>query len=496
MAKIKCRYGTVVFLLAFSCLSATAQPGRIDLPRKSPEILREDFILLKKILEANHPSLYWYTPKDSMDGYFSHAIESITDSLNEIEFKNKVSQVISKIRCGHTTVFFSKAYTKNIAKYRYPLFPLNLKAWGDSLVVLNSLLAGDSIFKRGTIVTGINGRTNRELMDSFFQFISSDGYAFNYKYQTVSNNFPGWYKTIFGVDSVYRISYRDSIGKEQTAVLKNFNPRKDSLRKDSLPVAPARPTKRQIKQMNLLAKRALSIDTLQQTAYMRLTTFSGGGLRKFFRRSFRKIKENNILHLVIDLRENGGGKVRNSVLLTKYLIDHPFKIGDTVVAISRKLEYGRYIKPSLPFWFAMNFGAHKSEDGKIHFRHYEKTFYEPKEKYHYAGKLYLLQGGLSFSAATMFLATIKGQQNVTIAGEESGGGYYGNSAMYLPTITLPNSKLRISLPLYRLVMDPSRPRGTGVMPDLNIPPSSVAIKKGIDLKMKKIQELIQQNSIK
>ncbi len=77
----------------------------------------------------------------------------------------------------------------------------------------------------------------------------------------------------------------------------------------------------------------------------------------------------------------------------------------------------------------------------------------------------------------------------------SGGGYYGNSAMYIPTITLPNSKLRVSLPMYRLVMDSTRLRGHGIIPDLAIPPSSDAIRKGIDQKMLRIREMIQQKAL-
>ena len=55
--------------------------------------------------------------------------------------------------------------------------------------------------------------------------------------------------------------------------------------------------------------------------------------------------------------------------------------------------------------------------------------------------------------------------NVLVVGEESGGGYYGNSAMHVPEIVLPNSKLRVTLPLYRLVMDKNRAKGRGVLPD-------------------------------
>jgi len=176
-------------ILFFISLSSTvAQKKLSSLPKIAPEVLKEDFSLLKMILEANHPSLYWYTPKDSIDAFFENAISSITDSIDEVQFKNKVAWVISKIRCGHTSVHFSKAYEKNAPRFRYPQFPLFLKAWGDSLVVVASLLNKDSVFKRGTIITGINGRTNRQLLDTLFQFISADGYGINYKNQVVSGN--------------------------------------------------------------------------------------------------------------------------------------------------------------------------------------------------------------------------------------------------------------------------------------------------------------------
>jgi len=487
--------------IALSCLLfliytgfVLAQQRNHPLPKMAPEFLKEDFSLLKKILEANHPGLYWYTPKDSIDAFFEMAINSITDSIDEIQFKNKVSQVISKIRCGHTSVHFSKANEKNITRFRYPQFPLLLKAWGDSLVVVSSLFPRDPVFKRGTIITGINGRTNRQLLDTLFQFISGDGFSVNYKNQVVSGNFPGWYKTILGLDSSYTISYIDSSGKEATAIIKNFRSRIDTAKKDvSASLLPfIKPTRKQLRESRLLDKRTMVIDTTLSTAFMRLTSFTGGNIKAFFRHSFKTIAQQHIQHLVIDLRENGGGKVRNSILLTQYLTDHPFKVGDSVVAISRKFKYGRYIKPSWVYWFAMNFGAHKMKDGLIHLRYYETKLFEPKEKHHFNGDIYLVQGGYSFSATTMFISYLKGQSNVKVVGEETGGGYYGNSAMHIPTIVLPNTGLRVNLPMYRLVMDANRPKGHGIIPDVEIEPSSQAIKKGIDLKMARIREMIQQ----
>ena len=485
-------------LLLAGGFSANAQQPARSLPKMPAQPLQEDVILLKKILEANHPSLYWYISKDSLDACFNDVIGSITDSLNEVQFKNKVAWLVSKIRCGHTAVRFSKAYGKVASSFRYPLFPLAIKTWQDSLVVLSSILPKDSIFKRGTVITSINGMSNRSLLDTIFRFISTDGYADNYKSQLISGNFAGWLKTILGIDSTYTISYIDTAGHEATTVIRSFSPDTSTQSRKIItaarPFPPGKPTRKQLRQANLLNKRAMVIDTANSTAFIRLTTFTGGRLRSFFRRSFKTMRKQHIKNLVIDMRENGGGNVGNSITLTRYLADTAFKIGDSVTAISRSFKYGRYIKPAWIYWLAMRFTAHKAGDGLIHAGRYERHYFKPKTRNHFNGNVYLVQGGLTFSAATMCIATLQGQSNIKVVGEETGGGYYGNSAMHIPVITLPNSGLQVSLPMYRLVMDASRPKGHGIIPDIIINPSSEAIKKGVDLKIEAIKEMIRKSN--
>jgi hypothetical protein len=41
-------------------------------------------------------------------------------------------------------------------------------------------------------------------------------------------------------------------------------------------------------------------------------------------------------------------------------------------------------------------------------------------------------------------------------------------------------------------MDKNRPKGHGIIPDVSIPPSSIAITKGIDIKLTTIRQLIIQ----
>ena len=440
--------------------------------------VKEDIVLLKKILEANHPSLYWYTTKDSIDYFFTETLANITDSLSEIQAKNKIAFIVSNIKCGHTSVRFSKQFIALADKNKYPQFPLSIKTWKDSMVVLGYYNKEDSSLKRGTIITSINGKSGKEIVEKTSQVISSDGYAYNYKSQVISGNFPAWMKNIYGVDSSYLITYLDSNKIEKSITIKAHSPKIDTTKKakDSLKIIVKKQiekiSKKQIKQSKLLALRSFTIDTSINTGFIRLTTFSEGKLRHFINKTFEEIQEKKIKNLVIDVRENGGGNVGTSIYLLKHLMDSSFKIADTVAGISRKFEYRNHIKNWFQYWLLKNIL-------------FIAIYYLLQS---------IIQGGYTFSAATILSSFLKGQSNVTIIGEESGGGFYGNSAMNIPNIILPNTKLQVRLPMYRYVMNKTRPKGKGLVPDVEIYPSSNAIKNGIDLKILAIRKLIEANN--
>jgi C-terminal processing protease CtpA/Prc len=229
---------------------------------------------------------------------------------------------------------------------------------------------------------------------------------------------------------------------------------------------------------------------------MNLSSFSGSGLRKFIRKSFRTIKTSGVKNLVVDVRSNGGGNIKNSTRLSQYIADHAFKIADSVVANNRgigKVPFSNFFNV-VYYALAKSIISKKDTDGKYHFKRFENHYYKPFTKNHFDGSVYILQGGYTFSASTLFTSSLIKQKNVTIVGEESGGGYYGNSAMMIPNIKLPGSQLLFRLPLYRLVMDKTRPKGGGVMPDVFVDPSSYAIKQGFDIKLETVKKMIQQKN--
>jgi hypothetical protein len=439
------------FISCSSIKKGTYNPSQ----KISVEQLKFDFSLLQKILEKNHPSLYWYTPKDSVDYYFKSTYTSFNDSLTERDYKNKIAWVLSKIKCGHTVVRNSSKYAKYYANRRLPLFPLSLKVWSDSAVVVTNLLTRDSVLKRGTIITSINNRKTLNLVDSICELIGSDGYANNLKYQLISFNFPAYYKNTFGVDSQYVISYVDSTGEDKQAIIKNYIPVKDSFA-NRIPLPVKNISKKQFRDFKAWSERNINIDTLTSTAFLSVNTFSEGNLKQFFRRSFKNIEEQGIKNLVLDLRQNSGGNILSSTRLCQYLVDKPFRVADTVAAYTRAFPYKKYIRPWFVYWLSMHVTGRQDNDGRIHFKYFEKHKFQPKKNNHFKGDIYLVTGGYTFSAAALVTSTLRGQPNVTVVGEETGGGAYGNTAMHLPTIILPNTGIRVTLPLYRMVLDATR----------------------------------------
>jgi C-terminal processing protease CtpA/Prc len=105
----------------------------------------------------------------------------------------------------------------------------------------------------------------------------------------------------------------------------------------------------------------------------------------------------------------------------------------------------------------------------------------------------VLTGGSSFSATSMLLANLKGLSNVQIIGEETGGVAYGNNGVFIPDLILPNTKLRMRLPTYRIINNIHfSNNGKGVLPDVEIKPTQSSVLYNKDVKMEKAIELIQK----
>jgi hypothetical protein len=461
--------------------------------------VEKDYTIYRSILEEHHPGLYWYTPKDSMDYYFNWGKQQLKDSMTEPELRKVLTYVTARINCGHTTVRSSKAWSKYSDTVRLgKLFPLSMKVWDEAMVVSLTLNRRDSVLKRGTVITKINNRPEPVIIDTLFDYISTDGYNHTHKFQSLSNRgyFGSLYTSLFGLSEKYTVEYKDPAGALKTITIPVYDPATDTIRVGTRNFRPApQPSRREQRRQQVANTRLLKIDSVNHTAMMDLSSFGKGyGLKKFFRNSFHHLRENKIGHLIIDIRSNGGGSVTNSTLISRYLADHKFKISDSLYSVRKTGHYDKYIQHH--FWnkLFMTFLTRKRKDGNYHFGYFERHYFKPKKNNHFDGKTYILTGGNSFSASTLFVSPLVKQENVTLVGEETGGGAYGNSAWLIPDVTLPETGIRFRLPLFRLVIDKNVPKiGRGVQPEVPSFPTIEAVRRGLDYKLDKAMELIKKD---
>ncbi len=463
----------------------------------APQELQQDFNLLQNILEREHPSIYWHTTKPLMDSIFAIAKKQLKDSLTEFDFRKIVAQVISNVKCGHTSVRASAGFEKWMATANLSYFPFGMRAFSDTLLATYNLYRKDTLIPRGSFIKSINGVSSPALLQKMYSYISTDGDANNFKNLRISNNFPFYYLMAMDSAKNYIVEYVDTIGNNKTVQFAHFKRSPPDTTKKQRPkiVEPkplvVKPTKEQKRQQI----RKLYIDTINNAAVVTLTSFSGGKQKKFFKKTFAYLQQQKINNFVIDVRNNGGGLVGNATNLSKYFITKKTTIADSVFTNKRISHYNKYIKRR--FWFGLStiVFTKKKNDGNFHFGWFARKKIKPKTKNHFNGKVYVITGGYSFSATTLFIHYIQPLPNVTTVGETTGGGAYGNTAIYIPNLTLPNTKIKVRMPMFRLVMDKNATtQGQGILPQIYVPPTPQTIKNGNDNKLEKVLELIKASA--
>src|SRR5688572_15026096 len=223
-------FSLLLFCIAFvSCSVSKNYSADKKYPR---EKLQEDYTLLRNILEKKHPSLYWYTSRDSMDYYFDEGYRSIADSMTELQFGWKIlAPLTNKIHCGHTSFIMSKGWGKFIRNKRIPSFPLFVKVWSDTMVVTGNITRKDSILKRGTLITAINVMKNKEMINKMFGYMAQDGYEDNINYIRLSSSFPFFHRNVFGIFKNYSVEYIDSLGRQRKTIVPVYGIAEDTLDK-------------------------------------------------------------------------------------------------------------------------------------------------------------------------------------------------------------------------------------------------------------------------
>lgn len=118
----------------------------------------------------------------------------------------------------------------------------------------------------------------------------------------------------------------------------------------------------------------------------------------------------------------------------------------------------------------------EERDGKTYMIIHQALNTQQPSPYHFKGKAYILIDGFSFSTCADVATIAPHLDLATFVGEETGGGYGGNTSGYSVTYTLPNTSISV-----RTTANPGHKYyGRGVISQYNIELNLEDILRGDD----------------
>lgn len=471
--------GLLVMYLNGSAQKSVANPFT---KKYSPDLLKEDVEVLQKVILSMHPVIGIYHSKEYYVAMFDSLQQTITDSLTEKDFRLKLKLVIDELHCGHTEVMYSQAYYRASAKQTHNYSPYVFLPAQDKVYMLAALnRKRDTLIKTGCEILRINGVPADSMLRYSMRFISTDGFNRTGKQHYIKLGFNTYYLGLFGRPDTFRVDF-----KKDTTVKTAIYP---AFKAKSLPSLPLRSREDSLFKKYRSAKmgyRYLSSD--KKTAVLKIESFSRKKFRKTYRKIFRDLNKNKTENLIVDLRNNGGGSLENSYRLLSYLLDSAEN--QTLRTRIKSYPYKQYTNGNILFKL-MRFGfkmiAKKTSVNDTD--NYTYTI-KPVKKYHYNKKVFVFINGGSFSASCLVAAYLRENRRALFIGEETAGASEGCNAGITPYYKLPNTKLRVRVPAFRIVHDVSpQITGRGIIPDYTVQYSIRDIIQRKDLELLKFREL-------
>ena len=477
--------GFFTVLLVVGLSGGFAQKKESLLTKKyPPAALKQDATIFGDVVLAMHPAIGIYASREHYLKLFSDFVKNLNDSLTEKDFRIRLKLLADELHCGHTEILYSQAFYKEINKLKLNFSPYIYLPVQNKVYMLTNLdkKKADTLLKKGAEITKINGVPVDSMLRYSKRFISSDGFNETARSHFLQRGFNSYFVSLFGRPDTFDVEYTD--GKEvRHARYAAFKPK-------ALPSLPLGP--RDDSLFVKFRKAGIQyryIDDNKTAMLVRITKFSNVKNKSAYRKIFKRMRKNKTGNLVLDLRNNGGGSLANSYRLLSYIIDTAKT--QTLRTGIKNYPYRKYTHGNV--WFKFTLFAYTIIGEKRTVHDTDNFIYtiKPRKKNHFDGKILVLINGGSFSATSLVAAYLKDTGRATFIGEETGGTMEGCNAGITPYYKLPNTKIRVRVPAFRVVHDvcPAL-TGQGIMPDYKVEYTFRDLIGKRDLELLKAKELL------
>lgn len=471
------------------------------------EDIKSDIDYVYRKMQKMHPDLYWYISKKQLDYKFDSLKTTVTKPMTSFDFYKKLSPVVSAVGQGHLIVFpnqkkYTKKEVKAIAKKGTdPISQFEFEIFNDKLYIVKNKSNNKTIVP-GTEVVSMNNQFPKDFIKEYSNWFASDGYNTTFKKNRIAKSLKMFYTFEHGLtDSiVYNFKFNDTIKKiciKRDTISTGKKSPKVTLSKEA---KRALSTKKFVegydKDTKMYMRNLKFIEKDSSVAVLTIKGFKNGDYSTFYKEAFQKIKDYKATSLIIDLRNNTGGRMNEIANLYAYLSDTSFVFTqDYKVTSKTSLFRAEYFKSGgigakiakgiiSPIYYSfMFFKVRKGEDGLYYYHTSRSKMKNPKENA-FSGKIYVLINGGSFSASSIISSDLKGSKRAYFVGQETGGAYNGSVAGFMPLVTLPKSKVKARIGLMSVRPYYQSPvEGRGIFPDKEIMPAVEDRIKGADPEM-------------
>ncbi len=461
-----------------------AQPAKPEfLPRLlTPTEVRADVALLRQALEQVHAGYDRYVPRRVMDSAFARLDQRADSAMTDVSLYRDLALLLAKIRCNHTKAEYPQSL-ENFRTEQPTHLPVHVRVFDKRMFVATSV--GGAI-PRGTEVLSINGIPAADIVTRLSRFVAIDGFTdfsrsalLESDGDLMGSDLDHYWPIEFGFADRWDFVLRTARGTRQRATLAPITyPAWRVLGGDTATV-----------DFRSGTSWSMLDDT---TALLQLRSFVNYRVPidadSLYRSIFGQFQTRNVTHLIVDLRENGGGSDDASAGLLRYLSDVP--VTPLRGVRRRTIRIDSTLAGAVETWgdrapiFTPNVMLFEAErDGWYVERGSAQTL--PPAANAFRGHVSMLTGRQNSSGSTMLLAVLQqiGARTgrLRLIGEETGGSAEGPTAGQILFLRLPNSRMRVRIPLKRSDVNVTEVvTGMGVFPDVDATETLADFRAGID----------------
>ncbi len=399
--------------------------------------LRHDLEMLVENIITYNPALSNYNPDFEIQA--AEVIAQLNGAASIGDCYKYINQIGALCNEGHFRVDTKKVFA-GILNNSYRYLPVAVKILNGKLYVWRSFTA-IKLLKQGDQILSINGRPFSEIINTLYKHIPTDGMITTYTAHKASDGFFWMYYFFVEQPDKFDIEYQtpttNEIKKVSIAALDRKTQVKN-LRNQPDYIAPP------IHEASINDFYEFTI--YDNYAYLKLKSFDFRLVEKykidsndFYDEIFEVLQQKNIENLIVDVRNNTGGRKQFPNSIPAYINE-----SDGPDIIRKSISWK---------------GKKATKKRKKH------------SKYVYKGNIYGIVNGLTFSSGATFARHLKEYGNAIIIGEETGSRYEGFAAGSSQEITLTNSGIRVNIPRYHITFPPSKKQSTsnrGLIPDIEV----------------------------